>query len=57
MQMGGENWTNFLKEFYKSYKGKVITLDDFVNLIDKFDPSKVSSANLINNLTETGQIN
>ncbi len=56
-QMGDINWSAFLKELYTEYKGKIIVLDDFVNLINKYDTSGESSKQLMKTLSETGNIN
>jgi hypothetical protein len=55
--MGEANWTNFLREFYTSFSGKIIILDDLVNLIDKYDSSGESSKQLMKMLSEKGKIN
>jgi hypothetical protein len=55
--LGETNWNNLLKDFYKQYDGKIILLDDFVNLIDKYDSTGNTSKSLSKMLGEKGKIN
>jgi hypothetical protein len=56
-QMGDLNWSSFLKELYNKFKGKIIVLDDFINLINKYDTTGESANHLIKMLSEKGNIN
>ena len=38
-EMGIETWKLFLKDLYKTFIGKIMTLDDFENYINKYDKS------------------
>jgi hypothetical protein len=43
-EMGIETWKLFLKDLYKTFIGKIMTLDDFENYINKYDKSGKSLA-------------
>lgn len=55
--LGEANWRNLLKDFYKQYDGRIILLDDFVNIIDKYDSKGEVSKTLLKLLSEKGKIN
>ena len=38
-EMGVEVWKLFLRDLYKTYIGKIMTMDDFENYINKYDKS------------------
>jgi hypothetical protein len=36
-KMGGEKWLSFLQNLYKSFRGKILTYNEFENYISKYD--------------------
>jgi hypothetical protein len=53
-QMGGENWDKFLKDIYKNFLGKILTYDDFVSYLSKYDQSGKAVALLNKLVSEKG---
>lgn len=43
-EMGKENWKLFVKDLYKSYLGKIMTLNDFKNYLSKYDETRKALA-------------
>lgn len=54
-QIGEPNWISLLKYLHENYFGKTILMDDFINCIDKFEPSGKCSELLIKMLSEKGK--
>jgi len=38
-QLGDENWDKFIKDIYKNFLGKILTYDEFVSYLSKYDQS------------------
>jgi hypothetical protein len=55
--LGETNWRNLIKDFYKQFDGRIILLDDFVNIIDKYDSKGEVSKTLLKLLSEKGSVN
>jgi hypothetical protein len=53
-EMGKENLELFLRDLYKTFSAKIMTLDDFENYINKYDTSKKSLALFEKLLNEKG---
>jgi hypothetical protein len=53
-QMGDENWDKFLKDIYKNFSGKILTYDEFVSYLSKYDQSGKAVALLNKLVSEKG---
>lgn len=53
-EMGIETWKLFLRDIYKTFLGKIMTMDDFENYINKYDKSGKSLALFNKLLNEKG---
>jgi hypothetical protein len=53
-QLGDENWDKFLKDIYKNFLGKILTYDQFVSYLSKYDPSGAAVALLNKLVSEKG---
>ncbi len=53
-QIGSENWKMFIKEFYREFKGKIATYNDFVECLLRYDPTGYSTVTLAKMLSEKG---
>jgi hypothetical protein len=45
-QVGDENWDKFLKDIYTNFKGKILTYDEFINYLSKYDRDGTAVAKL-----------
>ena len=53
-EIGSETWKLFLRDIYKTFLGKIMTMDDFENYINKYDTSGNSLALFKKLLNEKG---
>ena len=53
-QIGDENWDKFLKEIYKDFKGKILTYDEFINYLSKYDRDGTAVVKLNKMVSEKG---
>ncbi len=53
-QIGDENWEKFLRDIYKNFLGKILTYDEFVSYLSKYDQDGTAVANLNKMLSEKG---
>jgi len=53
-QIGDENWEKFLQDIYKNFLGKILTYDEFVSYLSKYDQDRTAVARLNKMLTEKG---
>jgi hypothetical protein len=53
-QLGDESWDKFLKDIYKNFLGKILTYDEFVSYLSKYDQSGKAVALLNKLVTEKG---
>jgi hypothetical protein len=53
-QIGDENWEKFIKDIYKDSKGKIVTFDEFLNYLSKYDRDGTAVAKLKKMVSEKG---
>lgn len=53
-QIGDENWEKFLRDIYQNFLGKILTYDEFVSYLSKYDKDGTAVANLNKILSEKG---
>ena len=53
-QIGNTNWEKFLKEIYKDFKGKILTYDEFLKYLSKYDPDGAAVMKLNKLVSEKG---
>lgn len=53
-QLGDENWDKFLRDIYKNFLGKILTYDEFVSYLSKYDQSGKAVALLNRLVSEKG---
>jgi hypothetical protein len=53
-QIGDENWEKLIKDIYKDFKGKILTYDEFINYLSRYDKDGTAVAKLKKMLSETG---
>jgi hypothetical protein len=53
-QIGDENWEKFIKGIYKDFKGRILTYDEFVNYLSRYDKDGAVVAKLNKMVSEKG---
>jgi hypothetical protein len=53
-QIGDENWEKFIKGIYKDFKGRILTYDEFVNYLSRYDKDGAAVAKLNKMVSEKG---
>jgi hypothetical protein len=53
-QVGDENWDKFIKDVYNNFKGKILTYDEFINYLSKYDRDGIAVAKLKKMVSEKG---
>jgi hypothetical protein len=53
-QVGDENWEELIKDIYKDFKGKILTYDEFINYLSRYDRDGTAVAKLKKMVSETG---
>ena len=53
-EMGKENWKLLLKDLYKTYNGKIMTMDDFEEQLAKYDKTSKALSLFKELLSEKG---
>jgi hypothetical protein len=53
-QIGDENWEKLIKDIYKDFKGKILTYDEFINYLSRYDRNRTAVAKLNKMVSEKG---
>jgi len=53
-QLGDENWDKFIKDIYKNFLGNILTYNEFVSYLSKYDQSGAAVAKLNKLVSEKG---
>jgi hypothetical protein len=53
-QVGDENWDKFIKDIYNNFKGKILTYDEFINYLSRYDRDGTAVAKLNKMVSEKG---
>jgi hypothetical protein len=53
-QIGDENWDKFIKDIYQNFKGKILTYDEFLKYLSKYDSDGKAIAKLNKMVSEKG---
>jgi hypothetical protein len=53
-QIGDENWEKFIKGIYKDFKGRILTYDEFVNYLSRYDKDGIAVEKLNKMVSEKG---
>lgn len=53
-QIGDQNWERFIQDIYKDFKGKILTYDDFLNYLSKYDRKGAALLKLKKMVSEKG---
>jgi len=53
-QIGDENWLKFIRDIYKDFKGRILTCDEFINYLSRYDRDGTCVSKLEKMLSRTG---
>jgi hypothetical protein len=53
-QIGDENWEKFIKGIYKDFKGRILTYDEFINYLSRYDKDGTAVLKLKKMMSEKG---
>ncbi len=53
-QIGDENWEKLIKDIYKDFKGRILTYNEFINYLSKYDRDGTCVLKLEKMVSETG---
>ncbi|MGB8657988.1 MAG: hypothetical protein WCE90_09430 [Candidatus Zixiibacteriota bacterium] len=53
-QIGDDNWDKLIQDIYKDFKGKILTYDEFIKYLSRYDQNGAAVAKLNKMVTEKG---
>jgi len=53
-QIGDENWEKLIKDIYKDFKGEILTYDEFINYLSRYDKDGTAVTKLNKMVSEKG---